>query len=96
MLIYSQGVFIFMYFVGVLVLCLKCSYLLLMLLGLEFIFLSLFFWLSMFILGLFNESYFLMIFLSLSVCEGALCLSILISLDRVYVNDYFNSFNILW
>nr|YP_008593297.1 NADH dehydrogenase subunit 4L [Nipponoluciola cruciata]BAN82550.1 NADH dehydrogenase subunit 4L [Nipponoluciola cruciata]BBA21816.1 NADH dehydrogenase subunit 4L [Nipponoluciola cruciata]BDE56955.1 NADH dehydrogenase subunit 4L [Nipponoluciola cruciata] len=96
MLIYSQGVFIFMYFVGVLVLCLKCSHLLLMLLSLEFIVLSLFFGLGMFILGLFYESYFLMIFLSLSVCEGALGLSILVSLVRVYGNDYFNSFNILW
>nr|UYI30621.1 NADH dehydrogenase subunit 4L [Aquatica sp. a XF-2022] len=96
MLIYSYSVFIFMYFVGLLVLCLKCSHLLLMLLSLEFIVLSLFFGLGVFIIGLMYESYFMMIFLSFSVCEGALGLSILVSLVRAYGNDYFSSFNILW
>nr|YP_009092137.1 NADH dehydrogenase subunit 4L [Aquatica leii]YP_009387926.1 NADH dehydrogenase subunit 4L [Aquatica ficta]AHA46891.1 NADH dehydrogenase subunit 4L [Aquatica leii]ART65567.1 NADH dehydrogenase subunit 4L [Aquatica ficta]UZC78733.1 NADH dehydrogenase subunit 4L [Aquatica leii] len=96
MLIYSYMVFIFMYFVGLLVMCLKCSHLLLMLLSLEFIVLSLFLGMGVFVLGLLYESYFMMIFLSLSVCEGALGLSILVSLVRMYGNDYFNSFNILW
>nr|UYG49074.1 NADH dehydrogenase subunit 4L [Abscondita chinensis] len=96
MLIYGFMLFIFMYFIGLLVMCLKCSHLLLMLLTLEFIVLSLFFGLVIFILTFMYESYFLMIFLSLSVCEGALGLSILVSLVRMYGNDYFNSFSILW
>nr|YP_009387939.1 NADH dehydrogenase subunit 4L [Aquatica wuhana]ART65580.1 NADH dehydrogenase subunit 4L [Aquatica wuhana] len=96
MLIYSYSVFIFMYFVGLMVLCLKCNHLLLMLLSLEFIILSLFLGLGVYIVGLSYESYFMMIFLSLSVCEGALGLSILVSLVRMYGNDYFNSFNVLW
>nr|UYI30634.1 NADH dehydrogenase subunit 4L [Aquatica sp. q XF-2022] len=96
MLIYSYSVFIFMYFVGLLVLCLKCSHLLLMLLSLEFIVLSLFLGLGVFIIGLMYESYFMMIFLAFSVCEGALGLSILVYLVRMYGNDYFSSFNILW
>nr|QEJ81460.1 NADH dehydrogenase subunit 4L [Pygoluciola sp. FM18] len=96
MLIYSFMFFIFMYFIGLLVMCIKCSHLLLMLLSLEFIVLSLFFGLSIFFLSFMYESYFLMIFLSLSVCEGALGLSILVSMVRLYGNDYFNSFNILW
>nr|QEM01937.1 NADH dehydrogenase subunit 4L [Abscondita chinensis] len=96
MLIYGFMFFIFMYFVGLIVMCLKCSHLLLMLLTLEFIVLSLFFGLVIFILTFMYESYFLMIFLSFSVCEGALGLSILVSMVRMYGNDYFNSFNILW
>nr|UYO78904.1 NADH dehydrogenase subunit 4L [Pygoluciola sp. 2 XHF-2022a]WJW73290.1 NADH dehydrogenase subunit 4L [Pygoluciola sp.] len=96
MLIYGFLFFIFMYFIGLLVICLKCSHLLLMLLSLEFIVLSLFFGLTIFILMFMYESYFLMIFLSLSVCEGALGLSILVSMVRMYGNDYFNSFNVLW
>nr|YP_010158065.1 NADH dehydrogenase subunit 4L [Pygoluciola qingyu]QRG30012.1 NADH dehydrogenase subunit 4L [Pygoluciola qingyu] len=96
MLIYGFLFFIFMYFIGLLVICLKSSHLLLMLLSLEFIVLSLFFGLTIFILMFMYESYFLMIFLSLSVCEGALGLSILVSMVRMYGNDYFNSFNVLW
>nr|UZG66051.1 NADH dehydrogenase subunit 4L [Aquatica ficta] len=96
MLIYSYMVFIFMYFVGLLVMGLKCSHLVLILLSLEFIVLSLFLGMGDFILGLLYVSYFMMIFLSLSVCEGAMGLSILVSLVRMYGNDYFNSFNILW
>nr|BDE56942.1 NADH dehydrogenase subunit 4L [Aquatica lateralis] len=96
MLIYSDMVFIFMYIVGLIVFCIKCSHLLLMLLSLEFIVLSLFLGLGVYMIGLLYESYFMMIFLSLSVCEGALGLSILVSLVRMYGNDYFNSFNILW
>nr|QEJ81421.1 NADH dehydrogenase subunit 4L [Pristolycus sp. FM14] len=96
MLIYGFMFFIFMYFVGLLVMCMKCSHLLLMLLSLEFIVLSLFLGLTIYILTMMFEGYFLMIFLSLSVCEGALGLSILVSMVRTYGNDYFNSFNILW
>nr|WOR80767.1 NADH dehydrogenase subunit 4L [Pygoluciola sp.] len=96
MLIYGFMFFIFMYFMGLLTMFFKCSHLLLMLLSLEFIVLSLFFGLSIFFLIFKYESYFLMIFLSLSVCEGALGLSILVSMVRMYGNDYFNSFNVLW
>nr|UZG66064.1 NADH dehydrogenase subunit 4L [Aquatica wuhana] len=96
MLIYSYSVFIFMYFVGLMVLCLKCNHLLLMVLSLEFFILSLFLGFGVYIVGLSYESYFKMIFLSLSVCERALGLSILVSLVRMFGNDYFNSFNVLW
>nr|QWW91999.1 NADH dehydrogenase subunit 4L [Abscondita cerata] len=96
MMIYGFMFFIFMYIMGLIVMCMKCSHLLLMLLTLEFIFLSLFLGLVIFILTFLYESYFLMIFLSLSVCEGALGLSILVSMVRMYGNDYFNSFNLLW
>nr|QBF44177.1 NADH dehydrogenase subunit 4L [Thaumalea sp. ZK-2019] len=65
------------------------------LLSLEFMVLSLF---MFFILGLniMNyEMYFTMMFLTFSVCEGALGLSILVSLIRTHGNDYFQTFSIL-
>nr|AOY39223.1 NADH dehydrogenase subunit 4L [Helophorus sp. BMNH 724835] len=85
-----------MYFIGILSFCLKRKHLLLMLLNLEFIILSLYFMLFIY-LSMFNyEFYFSMIFLTMSVCEGSLGLSILVSLIRTHGNDYFQSFNILW
>nr|YP_009441704.1 NADH dehydrogenase subunit 4L [Hydrochus carinatus]AOY39236.1 NADH dehydrogenase subunit 4L [Hydrochus carinatus] len=85
-----------MYYMGILSFSLKRKHLLLMLLSLEFIVVSLYF--NMFIyLSYFNyEYYFSMIFLTMSVCEGALGLSILVSLIRTHGNDYFQTFNVLW
>nr|YP_009995281.1 NADH dehydrogenase subunit 4L [Ochthebius quadricollis]QNP09671.1 NADH dehydrogenase subunit 4L [Ochthebius quadricollis] len=87
---------IFMYFSGLLVFCLKRKHLLLMLLSLEFIILSLYFNLFIYLSYYNNEYYFSMIFISMSVCEGALGLSLLVSLIRTHGNDYFQSFNVLW
>nr|WPM98429.1 NADH dehydrogenase subunit 4L [Ochthebius quadricollis] len=87
---------IFMYFSGLLVFCLKRKHLLLMLLSLEFIILSLYFNLFIYLSYFSNEYYFSMIFISMSVCEGALGLALLVSLIRTHGNDYFQSFNVLW
>nr|YP_009527979.1 NADH dehydrogenase subunit 4L [Dichotomius schiffleri]ARU81308.1 NADH dehydrogenase subunit 4L [Dichotomius schiffleri] len=85
-----------MYFSGLFSFTLKRKHLLLMLLSLEFIILSLYFNLFLY-LSFFNfEFFFGMIFLTMSVCEGALGLSILVSLVRTHGNDYFQTFNILW
>nr|YP_009995411.1 NADH dehydrogenase subunit 4L [Ochthebius lividipennis]QNP09827.1 NADH dehydrogenase subunit 4L [Ochthebius lividipennis] len=86
----------FMYLMGILVFCLKRKHLLLMLLSLEFIILSLYFMMFMSLSYYNNEFYFSMIFMTMSVCEGALGLSLLVSLIRTHGNDYFQSFNILW
>nr|UPX88365.1 NADH dehydrogenase subunit 4L [Leptogaster cylindrica] len=71
------------------------KHLLSMLMSLEFMVLSLFYY--MFILFMFFdfESYFSMVFLTFSVCEGALGLSILVSMIRTHGNDYFQTFSIL-
>nr|YP_009185953.1 NADH dehydrogenase subunit 4L [Scaphidium quadrimaculatum]ALO70891.1 NADH deshydrogenase subunit 4L [Scaphidium quadrimaculatum] len=88
--------FSLLYFMGLLSFCLKRKHLLLMLLSLEFIMIIMYF-LLMIYLSYFNfEFYMGMIFLTMSVCEGALGLSILVSLIRTHGNDYFSSFNILW
>nr|ADO60489.1 NADH dehydrogenase subunit 4L [Elmidae sp. BMNH 840216] len=85
-----------MYFVGLLVFCSKRKHLLLMLLSLEFIILSLYFYMFMYLSMFSFEYYFSMVFLTMSVCESALGLSILVSMIRTYGNDYFQTFNILW
>lgn len=84
-----------LFFLGILVFISNQKHLLSILLSLEFIILSLFtsiiFFFNLFIF----ERYFSIIFLVFSVCEGALGLSILVSLVRTHGNDYFQSFNIL-
>nr|YP_009491530.1 NADH dehydrogenase subunit 4L [Musca sorbens]AWI48594.1 NADH dehydrogenase subunit 4L [Musca sorbens]QAB45354.1 NADH dehydrogenase subunit 4L [Musca sorbens] len=71
------------------------KHLLSMLLSLEYIVLSLFLLLFVY-LNMYNyENFFSMMFLTFSVCEGALGLSILVSMIRTHGNDYFQSFNIL-
>nr|ANJ70557.1 NADH dehydrogenase subunit 4L [Melanotus villosus] len=87
---------VFMYLVGLSVFCFKCKHLLLMLLSLEFIVLSLYLGLYLFLMFNGYEYYFSMVFLTMSVCEGALGLSILVAMIRSYGNDYFQSFSILW
>nr|UFZ12757.1 NADH dehydrogenase subunit 4L [Sialis jiyuni] len=86
---------IFCFICGIWVFSMKRKHLLAILLSLEFIVLSLFFMLVMF-LKLYNYEYFFsMMFLTFSVCEGALGLSILVSMIRTHGNDYFQSFSIL-
>jgi len=41
------------------------------------------------------DIYIIMIFLTLGVCEGALGLGILISISRLYGNDYFSIISLL-
>nr|YP_010582840.1 NADH dehydrogenase subunit 4L [Psychoda alternata]AQX36175.1 NADH dehydrogenase subunit 4L [Psychoda alternata] len=84
-----------LFFLGMLVFISNQKHLLSMLLSLEFMVLSLFISMMFFFNLFMFESYFSMIFLVFSVCEGALGLSILVSLVRTHGNDYFQSFNIL-
>nr|YP_002229161.1 NADH dehydrogenase subunit 4L [Polystoechotes punctata]ACH90010.1 NADH dehydrogenase subunit 4L [Polystoechotes punctata] len=86
---------IFMFIVGILVFSMKYKHLLSTLLSLEFIVLSLFYLMCVYFMNFNHEYFFTMIFLTFSVCEGALGLSILVSMIRTHGNDYFQSFNIL-
>nr|ALO76871.1 NADH deshydrogenase subunit 4L [Ischnomera caerulea] len=85
-----------MFFSGLTVFSMKRKHLLLMLLSLEFVVISLYFNMFLYTSSLGNEQFFVMIFLTFSVCEGVLGLSILISLIRTHGNDYFQSFSLLW
>nr|AQM40183.1 NADH dehydrogenase subunit 4L [Diestramima tibetensis] len=80
---------------GVWVFCSKRKHLLATLLSLEFIVLGLFFMLFNYLNYMNCELFFTMVFLTFSVCEGALGLSILVSMIRTHGNDFFQSFVIL-
>nr|WHL46522.1 NADH dehydrogenase subunit 4L [Pheosiopsis sp.] len=95
MMILSMFVFVIMYVVGNLIFISKHKHLLIILLSLEFMVLSMFFFLLIFLMLLDYNMYMLMVFLVFSVCEGSLGLSILVSLIRTHGNDYFQSFNLL-
>nr|AND96496.1 NADH deshydrogenase subunit 4L [Onthophagus nr. babirussa] len=87
---------LFMFFSGMISFVIKRKHLLLMLLSLEFIILSLFLNLFIYLSFFFYDYFFSMIFLTMSVCEGALGLGVLVSMIRTHGNDYFNTFSVLW
>nr|YP_010545947.1 NADH dehydrogenase subunit 4L [Triplax ainonia]UYG49582.1 NADH dehydrogenase subunit 4L [Triplax ainonia] len=87
---------ILMFISGLVIYSSNHKHLLMMLLSLEVILLSLFMNLIFFFSMMNYEMFFLMIFLSFSVCEGALGLSVLVSMIRAYGNDYIMSFTSLW
>nr|WPM93084.1 NADH dehydrogenase subunit 4L [Cricotopus cf. montanus] len=96
MLMILKWVFVmYLFFAGVIAFVSSRKHLLSTLLSLEFIVLSLFFLLFLFLNLLNFEVYFSMMFLTFSVCEGALGVSILVSMIRTHGNDNFNSFSLL-
>nr|YP_009751204.1 NADH dehydrogenase subunit 4L [Annamanum lunulatum]QIJ99762.1 NADH dehydrogenase subunit 4L [Annamanum lunulatum] len=95
MLIYIYMSFL-LSLVGMMVFALNRKHLLIMLLSLEFIVISLYMGILIYLSNLGYEFFFSMIFLSMSVCEGALGLSILVSMIRTHGNDYILSFSSLW
>nr|APX40924.1 NADH dehydrogenase subunit 4L [Phyllotreta cruciferae] len=79
-----------------LIFLLNHKHFLLMLLILEFMVLVLYLSLNLVLSMMIYEHYFLMIFLSMSVCEGVLGLVILILMVRAHSNDYMLTFSSLW
>nr|AML26003.1 NADH dehydrogenase subunit 4L [Staphylinidae sp. BMNH 1274240] len=86
----------FMYFMGLISFSINRKHFLMMLLSLEFIVLSLYLSLFIFLSSFNYEFYISMVFLTMSVCEGVLGLSILVLMIRTHGNDYYKSFNLLW
>nr|UHA56260.1 NADH dehydrogenase subunit 4L [Hyblaea puera] len=84
-----------MFIVGNMIFVSKHKHLLIVLLSLEFIVLSIFFFMLLLFMNIEYDMYMLMLFLVFSVCEGVLGLSILVSMIRTFGNDYFQSFNLL-
>lgn len=95
LIVFKFMVSVYLFLIGGLSFILIRKHLLSMLLSLEFIVLSLFFLLLLFLINFNFELYFLMFFLVFRVCEGALGISILVSIIRTHGNDFFNSFSIL-
>nr|AEP27507.1 NADH dehydrogenase subunit 4L [Barynotus obscurus] len=88
--------FFLMYFSSILVFVSKRKHLLLMFLGLESSVVSLFIGIFYLLSSMDYEFFFSMIYLTVSVCEGALGLSLLVLMIRVHGNDYILSFDSLW
>jgi len=88
-------IIIFMFIVGNLIFVSKHKHLLIVLLSLEFIVLRVFFLFLIYLLIINYDLYILIVFLVFSVCEGALGLSILISIIRTHGNDFFQRLNLL-
>nr|YP_009725353.1 NADH dehydrogenase subunit 4L [Monolepta occifluvis]QBX88867.1 NADH dehydrogenase subunit 4L [Monolepta occifluvis] len=85
-----------MFLSGLMSFVLNRKHLLLMLLSLEFIVIALYMNLFIYLSMMNYEYFFSMIFLSMSVCEGVLGLSILTLMIRVHGNDYIMTFSSLW
>nr|YP_010946017.1 NADH dehydrogenase subunit 4L [Libythea myrrha]WGN99251.1 NADH dehydrogenase subunit 4L [Libythea myrrha] len=84
-----------MYLFGNMIFVSKQKHLLIVLMSLEFIVLSIFFLMLLYLSMINYDMYMLMVFLVFSVCEGALGLSILVLMIRTHGNDYFQSFNLI-
>nr|YP_009924717.1 NADH dehydrogenase subunit 4L [Araschnia levana]QNH68854.1 NADH dehydrogenase subunit 4L [Araschnia levana] len=95
MMVNMWFVIFLMYLFGNMIFVSKYKHLLIVLLSLEFIVLSIFFFFLMFLTTMDYNNYLLIIFLVFSVCEGALGLSILVSMIRTHGNDYFQSYNLI-
>nr|QRV62598.1 NADH dehydrogenase subunit 4L [Nebrioporus millingeni] len=90
----NNMIFLLMFISGLFVFSSKRKHLLLMLLSMEFIILSLYILLFMFLSFFDYEYYFSLMFLVFCVCESVLGLSVLVSLIRTHGNDYFFSMNL--
>lgn len=84
-----------LFIIGVFTFVSNRKHLLSILLRLEYIVLRLFLLLFIYLNILNYENFFSIIFLTFRVCEGALGLSILVSIIRTHGNDYFQRFNVL-
>nr|QOL00812.1 NADH dehydrogenase subunit 4L [Yunnanites coriacea] len=95
MFMFSIFTSLLIYFSGVYVFSSKHKHLLMVLLSLEYIVPSLFMLIVIFLIQFDFDYFFPVIFLFFFlVCEGALGLSILVSMIRSYGNDFFNSFSL--
>nr|ATO90163.1 NADH dehydrogenase subunit 4L [Monema flavescens] len=95
MMMFNLILVFIMFYVGNMIFVSKHKHLLIVMLSLEFIVLSIFFFFLIYLTFINYNMYMLMVFLVFSVCEGALGLSILVSMIRTHGHDYFQSFNLL-
>nr|YP_010181532.1 NADH dehydrogenase subunit 4L [Eurycantha calcarata]QVD43193.1 NADH dehydrogenase subunit 4L [Eurycantha calcarata] len=84
-----------MFICGLLVFSFSYHHFLIILLSLEYIVLSLFWFIYLFMFLNNFDLTFIMILLTFWVCEATLGLGLLVSLIRGFGNDYFYSFNLI-
>nr|AOY39730.1 NADH dehydrogenase subunit 4L [Scolytinae sp. BMNH 1043031] len=93
---FSSYVFFWMVFSGLFIFITKYKHFLLMLLSLEVVVLSLYALMFIFMSQSMSSYFISMFYLSMSVCEGALGLSLLVLVIRVYGVDMLMLFDNLW
>nr|YP_008379342.1 NADH dehydrogenase subunit 4L [Lygus lineolaris]ABY74775.1 NADH dehydrogenase subunit 4L [Lygus lineolaris] len=81
----------FMFISGLIIFCSMRKHMLLTLLSLEYIVLCVYIFMVTFLLDFLGDMYFILVFLTFSVCEGVLGLSILVTIIRSYGNDQVNT-----
>nr|YP_009406975.1 NADH dehydrogenase subunit 4L [Stygiocaris lancifera]ASA39511.1 NADH dehydrogenase subunit 4L [Stygiocaris lancifera] len=86
---------LFMFMCGVVSFVGARKHLLSTLLSLEFMMLGIFWLMSVVIVGLGSDMYFILFFLTLAACEGALGLALLVSVVRTHGSDNFSNFSVL-
>nr|YP_010500042.1 NADH dehydrogenase subunit 4L [Cryptocephalus dimidiatipennis]UWV18206.1 NADH dehydrogenase subunit 4L [Cryptocephalus dimidiatipennis] len=95
MMIYFYMI-IFMFVTGLFSFFLFRRHFLMMLLSLEFLVLSLYMGMFIFLTFYTYEYFFMIVYLTMSVCEGTLGLSMLVMMIRNHGNDYVLSMSSLW
>nr|ADO60479.1 NADH dehydrogenase subunit 4L [Peploptera acromialis] len=89
-------VFLVMFMSGLISFSVYRKHLLLMLLSLEFLVLSIFIGLFIYLSMIGYDNFFSLIYLTMSVCEASLGLSVLVLMIRSHGNDYILSLSSLW
>nr|QKY63770.1 NADH dehydrogenase subunit 4L [Dipetalogaster maximus] len=95
MSVYCYSALILMILSGLFVFCSLRKHLLLTLLSLEFLVLSLYFLFFTFLILFDLSLYFILVFLTFAVCEGAMGLGVLVSMIRCHGNDNISGLSIL-
>nr|AOY39951.1 NADH dehydrogenase subunit 4L [Curculionidae sp. BMNH 1040049] len=86
----------FFFFMGLFIFCFKFRHFLILLMSLEIMVLSLFFMMFIFTSMIFGEGFLSIFYLTMSVCESALGLSILVLMIRSYSSDMLIMLSNLW
>nr|UZT26995.1 NADH dehydrogenase subunit 4L [Euwallacea similis] len=92
----SSFSFSFLFFSGLISYILSNKHFLLMLISLELMVLAIYMLMFLYFVQFGSESFINMIYLSLSVCEGALGLTLLVVLVRTHGMDMISVFDNLW
>nr|YP_009470468.1 NADH dehydrogenase subunit 4L [Rhadinosa nigrocyanea]AVF96883.1 NADH dehydrogenase subunit 4L [Rhadinosa nigrocyanea] len=88
--------FFIIYFSGLIMFIFSWGHFLVLLLSLEFMVIGLFLGFMDTYLFNCNNLFFCMIYLTMTVCEGVLGLSIMVMMIRLGGNDYLKNFSFLW
>lgn len=92
---YNYIISIYIFIISCFIFSYYYKHLILTIIRLEFIIISVFFNIYIILIVLESNIYLIIIFLTISVCEGALGLSLIVLIVRFYGNDYLNSIRIL-